>query len=112
MVGSDISVSGQEPSAQMHSNGGIQQVSNASEHREEHGNSDAFSAKQELEATKFEPGKIIGEIHVDCDIVITMEFDWGFNPSVDLRSKVVDLKNGKNIIAWIEYREAAKLVQA
>ena len=42
MVGSDISVSGQEPSAQMHSNGGIQQVSNASEHREEHGNSDAF----------------------------------------------------------------------
>ena len=70
------------------------------------------SAKQELEATKFEPGKIIGEIHVDCDIVITMEFDWGFNPSVDLRFKGVDLKNGKNIIAWIEYREAAKLIQA
>ena len=34
-------------------------MSNASEHMEEHGNSDATSSKQELEATKFEPGKML-----------------------------------------------------
>ncbi|XWS75226.1 hypothetical protein CRYUN_Cryun01aG0067500 [Craigia yunnanensis] len=59
MVGSEIPVSGQEPLAQMHSNGGTELVSNASEHMEEHGNSDATSSKQELEATKFEPGKML-----------------------------------------------------
>ena len=58
MVGSDIFVSDQESLAQMHSNGGIQQVSNASEHMEKHGNSDASFSKQELEVTKFEPGKV------------------------------------------------------
>ena len=58
MVRSDIFVSDQKPFAQMHSNGGIHQVSNASEHREEHGNSDASSSKQKLKVTKFEPGKV------------------------------------------------------
>ncbi|XP_021295905.1 NAC domain-containing protein 53 isoform X2 [Herrania umbratica] len=43
-------------SDQMHSNGGTEQVSNASEHLEELGNSDASSSKQELVPTKFEPG--------------------------------------------------------
>ncbi|XP_022745526.1 NAC domain-containing protein 78-like [Durio zibethinus] len=47
MVGSAIPVSGQGPLAQTHSNGGTEQVSNAS---------DASSSKQELEASKFEPG--------------------------------------------------------
>ncbi|XVE68759.1 hypothetical protein DITRI_Ditri09bG0095300 [Diplodiscus trichospermus] len=55
-VGSGIPVSGQEHLAQMGSNGGTEQVSNASEHMEEHGNSDASSSKQELGATKFEHG--------------------------------------------------------
>ncbi|XP_022765484.1 NAC domain-containing protein 78-like isoform X1 [Durio zibethinus] len=56
MAGSNIPVSGQEPLAQTHSNEGTEQVSNASERKEEHGNGDASSSKQELEATKFEPG--------------------------------------------------------
>ena len=34
-------------------------MSNASEHMEEHGNSDATSSKQELKATKCEPGKMV-----------------------------------------------------
>ncbi|XWS66240.1 hypothetical protein CRYUN_Cryun05aG0182700 [Craigia yunnanensis] len=54
-VASEIPISGQEPLAQTHSNGGTEHVSNASKHKE-HGNSDASSSKQELEATKFEPG--------------------------------------------------------
>ncbi|KAK6228309.1 hypothetical protein SCA6_000649 [Theobroma cacao] len=56
MVGSEIPVSDQEPLAQTHSNGGTEQVSNASERLEELGNSDASSSKQELEPTKFESG--------------------------------------------------------
>ncbi|XVF23494.1 hypothetical protein REPUB_Repub13aG0043400 [Reevesia pubescens] len=56
MVGSEIPACGQEPLAQTHSNGGTEQASNASEHKEEHGNSDASSSKQELEATKSELG--------------------------------------------------------
>ncbi|XWS56376.1 hypothetical protein CRYUN_Cryun09bG0080400 [Craigia yunnanensis] len=55
-MGSEIPVSDQEPLAQTHSNGGTKQVSNASKPMEEHGNSDASSSKQELEATKLEPG--------------------------------------------------------
>ncbi|XP_022765487.1 NAC domain-containing protein 78-like isoform X2 [Durio zibethinus] len=56
MAGSDIPISGQEPLAQTHSNEGTEQMCNASERMEEHGNIDASSSKQELEATKFEPG--------------------------------------------------------
>ncbi|GMI83365.1 NAC domain containing protein 2, Arabidopsis NAC domain containing protein 78 [Hibiscus trionum] len=56
IVGSDITVSGQEPLTQTHTNEGIEQEPNASEHIEEHGNSEASSSKQELEATKVELG--------------------------------------------------------
>ena len=30
--------------------------------------------------------KLVTKIHVDCDIMITMKFDLGFNPSVDVGS--------------------------
>ncbi|MBA0721371.1 hypothetical protein Golax_008918 [Gossypium laxum] len=56
IVGSEIPVSGQEPLTETHTNEGTKQDLNASEHVEEHGNSDASSSKQELEATEFDLG--------------------------------------------------------
>ncbi|MFQ6640318.1 hypothetical protein Gotur_014733 [Gossypium turneri] len=56
IVGSEIPVSGQEPLTETHTNEGTEQDLNASEHVEEHGNSDASSSKQELEATEFDLG--------------------------------------------------------
>ncbi|XVE55187.1 hypothetical protein DITRI_Ditri03aG0139400 [Diplodiscus trichospermus] len=66
------------------------------------------------------------------DSYLAVEFDTSFNPSVgdingnhigvdvntvvslasvDVMSKGVDLKSGKKITAWIEYRDSAKLIQ-
>ncbi|KAL1101698.1 hypothetical protein V6Z11_D05G313500 [Gossypium hirsutum] len=56
IVGSEIPVSGLEPLTETHTNEGTEQDLNASEHVEEHGNSDASSSKQELEATEFDLG--------------------------------------------------------
>ncbi|TYJ36552.1 hypothetical protein E1A91_A05G314100v1 [Gossypium mustelinum] len=56
IVGSEIPVSGQEPLTETHTNEGTEQDLNAGEHVEEHGNSDASSSKQELEATEFDLG--------------------------------------------------------
>ncbi|KAK6257690.1 hypothetical protein QUC31_001149 [Theobroma cacao] len=57
--------------------------------------------------TSFNPS--VGDIngnHIGVDVNTVVSF-----ASVDVVSKGVDLKSGKKITAWIEYRDSAKLIQ-
>ncbi|KAK6131049.1 hypothetical protein DH2020_035212 [Rehmannia glutinosa] len=68
----------------------------------------------------------------DQDSYLAVEFDTSFNPdledindnhigidvnnvkslaSIDVVSKEIDLKNGKNLTAWIEYRDSEKMIR-